>query len=435
MMKVCHMTSAHGQEDVRIFHKECRSLAQAGYEVYFVSPGETYDKDGVHIAGVEKASGGRLARALYTARNVYLKALELDADVYHFHDPELLPYGLMLKRKGKAVIFDSHEHTAEQILEEKTWIPKPIRRIAYHSFCWYQKAVCKRIDYVITVTPHVYDYFHAFQPHTTIVTNYPIYRPLDHFPDYSSKTVGFAGGVSAFWSHHNIIAALEKIDGARYILCGPGEEQYLATLKALPGWSKVDFRGLIPHGEVSAAMAQCSVGVALSAYRGCVVKGQGTLGNTKIFEQMMAGLPVVCTDFLLWKQIIDEYQCGICIDPDSIDDIVSALTTLMNDPKMAETMGKNGHRAIKEKYNWDTQKDILLDVYNTMHNPPPQAYLLCLAALRPHRGRHIPGTAVSACAKGPVQEVVFVSLCPLLHSAVLIAAIWQLDHTDARCPL
>ena len=109
MTKVCHMTSAHAPEDDRIFHKECVSLAKAGYDVYLVERGDSYEKAGVHIVGIGEVSGGRLDRMFHVTKQVCEKALALDADIYHFADPELLPWGLKLKRQGKQVIFDSHE--------------------------------------------------------------------------------------------------------------------------------------------------------------------------------------------------------------------------------------------------------------------------------------------------------------------------------------
>ena len=127
-LKVCHMTSAHTQEDIRIFHKECVSLAQAGYETYLVSSGTKYEKNGVHMIGIGEPEQSRRKRMTQYTRKVYKAAKEVDADVYHFHDPELLPYGLKLKKNGKKVIFDSHEDVSAQI-KDKTWIPKPIRKI------------------------------------------------------------------------------------------------------------------------------------------------------------------------------------------------------------------------------------------------------------------------------------------------------------------
>src|SRR4051794_34340566 len=106
MIRVCHMTSVHPWDDVRIFHKECRSLAAAGFDVHLVACApEPRRLDEVTVHSVPRSKTGRLGRMLGTARNVYRAAKALDADIYHFHDPELIPYGLLLKWRGKNVIY------------------------------------------------------------------------------------------------------------------------------------------------------------------------------------------------------------------------------------------------------------------------------------------------------------------------------------------
>lgn len=364
MTKVCHMTSAHPVEDVRIFHKECVSLAKAGYEVYLVERGESYEKGGVHIVGVGDIPASRRKRVTEGAKKVYEAAKALDADIYHLHDPELLPYGLKLKKAGKKVIFDSHEHTAESILE-KTWITPLIRMPVYWAYSAYQSGICRKLDAVVTVTPHLVDYFRKRNPRTAFVANYPLLEEMPAECPASEKTrsIGFAGGISAQWNHEKIIAALEQLPDCRYCLCGAGEEDYMASLRAQAGWKQVDFLGKISHSKVFSKLVQCMVGMAVLTPGRNTGFHFGTMGNTKIFEEMMAGLPVVCTDFTLWKEFVGRYHCGICINPKNTDEIASAIRYLLDHPDEARQMGENGRRAVKEEFNWGVEAKKLLTLY------------------------------------------------------------------------
>ena len=364
MTKVCHMTSAHGVEDVRIFHKECVSLARAGYGVYLVERGESYEKNGVHIVGVGDIPASRRKRMTEGAKRVYEAAKALDADVYHFHDPELLPYGLKLKKAGKKVIFDSHEHTAESILE-KTWITPLVRMPVYWAYSAYETSACRRLDAVVTVTPHLVDYFRKRAPRAAFVSNYPILEQITPqiSEQESKRSVVFAGGISSQWNHDKIMEAVASIPNCRYCLCGGGDESYLLHLQALPSWSKVDYLGKLPHEAVAEQLSQCVAGMAIATPNRNSGFQLGTMGNTKIFEEMMAGLPVVCTNFTLWKEFVDRYHCGICVDPANVDEIASAIRYLLDHPDEARQMGENGRRAVKEEFNWGMEEKKLLALY------------------------------------------------------------------------
>lgn len=364
MTKVCHITSVHSPEDVRIFHKECVSLAQAGYEVYLVQRGESYGKDGVRMIGFGKPASNRLKRMLFTARKAYQTALSVDADIYHFHDPELLPYGLRLKKRGKTVIFDSHEDTLESILE-KTWIPAPLRRLVYFWFKGRQEKVCKQIDAVVTVTPHMVNFFRRLNPVTVQIANFPILSDAPP-PDISSKTLVFAGGISSLWKHHTIIKVLERLPDCHYRMCGPGEADYLRELENLPAWGRVEYLGKVPYEEIAALLAKSSVGMAVASYCRNSDWKNGTMGNTKIFEEMMAGLPVICTDFVLWREFVERWHCGICVDPENEDEIADAIRYLLDHPDEARQMGENGRRAVEEEFNWAHEEKKLLALYEEL---------------------------------------------------------------------
>src|ERR1700682_3192722 len=126
-VKVVHLTSAHGPFDGRIFCKESKSLAQAGYEVTVIAP-HSKDEfvDGVQIKAVAKPKG-RLSRIILTVWHVYREAARKQEDVYHFHEPELIPVGLLLRARGKKVVYDIHEDVPSTILH-KNYLPQWTRQ-------------------------------------------------------------------------------------------------------------------------------------------------------------------------------------------------------------------------------------------------------------------------------------------------------------------
>lgn len=262
MIKVCHMTSVHAPEDVRIFKKECVSLARAGYDTYLVEQGETYDKNGVHIIGVGTQENSRFARMFKMTKRVYEAALKVDADIYHFHDPELLPYGLKLKKKGKKVIFDSHENTSQLILEKK-YIPGFLRVGISKAYKSYEKKICKKLDVVIYVTPNVRKQFKALNKNALFIANYPLL--IDNtIPDFTNRNIFFGGMIIPAWHHEDIIRAIEDIHDVTYTLCGTVSEKYLGQLSSLNGWSKVNYLGQVSHERVYEELNNSCIGLAIA---------------------------------------------------------------------------------------------------------------------------------------------------------------------------
>ncbi len=223
-MKVCHLTSAHTQEDIRIFHKECVSLVSAGYEVYQISCGEIYEKKGVHLIGIGPKPAGRMARMRNTARVVYKAALKVDADVYHIHDPELLPYGLKLKRRGKKVIFDSHEDVPAQIMD-KEYIAKPLRKLVSCCYRAYESYVVKQLDAVVAATPHIAEKFQNRCRKVVTVNNYPRLDDIQfHETSFTEREpiICYAGGISEIRGEKIMTEAMQNVNGT-LILAGDSE--------------------------------------------------------------------------------------------------------------------------------------------------------------------------------------------------------------------
>ena len=130
IISVCHVTSVHPRYDVRILHKECMSLARHEFAVTLLVndtlPDEKFED--VEIISTQFKPRNRFDRMFISKKRIRNLMREIDADIYHFHDPELLPEAAWIKHRGKIVIFDFHEDVAQQILF-KTWIPKCFRVI------------------------------------------------------------------------------------------------------------------------------------------------------------------------------------------------------------------------------------------------------------------------------------------------------------------
>lgn len=360
-IRICHVASNHSVTDARIFKKECKSLSKE-YDVSLIVPNtDTNTVDGIHVVGVSLPES-RLRR-MVSLSPVYKAAIKVDADIYHFHDPELLPIARKIKKRGKKVIYDSHEDMPSDILE-KPYLPKWSRKIISLLYERYEKRTLNLFDALVTVSPKIVERLSKINPNTYLVTNYPIYREI---PDNNNreKQICFTGLISHIWNHAPIIKALKKT-GVRYILAGPITDQYMNELSKEDGWEYVDYKGVVAPSEVEVIQTHSIAGMAVLGYSPIAGGKEGTLGNTKLFEYMMSGTPVVATDMRLWKNIIDKYNCGICVNPDSSDEIANAITRLLEDPNLVITMGKNGKEAVRKEFNWETQEQVLLDMYSNI---------------------------------------------------------------------
>ena len=364
-MKIVHLTSVHPESDVRIFRKECLSLVKAGYDVSLIAAGAK-DKmvEGVKIFGVKRIQN-RWKRIFFSGKYVYKKAVELDAEIYHFHDPELLPVGIKLKRLGKKVIFDSHEDVPGQILE-KEWLPRTFRKCLSIAYTLYESRILKKLDAVISVTPVLTERLIKINKNTFQITNYPIVDNIFIDKRKWQRSICFAGGISKQWLHENVINAIENISDITYRIAGTSDSAYLDKISFLPGWKKVQFVGKIPFNEVNDFISVSSAGMALNDYLPNVGYKSGSLGNTKLFEYMQSGIPVICTDFVLWKEIVEEADCGICVNPNDKEAITRAIRYFIDNPDVAEKMGNNGRKVVENKYNWHSQEIILLNLYRSL---------------------------------------------------------------------
>ncbi|MCB0400600.1 MAG: glycosyltransferase family 4 protein [Flavobacteriales bacterium] len=360
-MNVCHITSAHPDGDVRIFHKECVSLANVGHNVSLIIPNTTSRIErGVRIIGVKSPYNSRKERMTKTVQDVLNQALEINADIYHLHDPELLKIVKHLKRKGKKVIYDVHEDLPRQILS-KAWINPFFRKIISRIVEIYENKVAKKCDGIVAATPFIRDRFLKINPNTTDINNYPLLEELlNQQTESDNRThICYIGGITKIRGLAFLVDALQEVDTKLYLAGDFESESFRDELSRKDGWSKVEHLGFISRSESLQIKSQCFAGMVLFLPEPNHVTAQ----PNKMFEYMAARLPVIASDFPLWKSIIEDNNCGICVDPQNFKAIAQAIKQLQENPGLVKVMGKNGHRLVTERYNWEKEADKLIAFY------------------------------------------------------------------------
>lgn len=360
-MKVCHITSGHSRYDARIFRKQCRTLAQNGIDTVLVCcDGKGAEKkNDVQIVSYtdHSLSKKERIRLLFSNQTFLRYLLSLNADIYQFHELELLEIGRLLKKNHRKVIFDSHENWKEHIMG---LLPNVflIQHIFSYFFDLYYKYVLKKFDAIFSVSPNMVSELLKYNTNVCFVSNYPIISDTEDFiqPSFDTNTFVYAGTVYEFSNQLNITKAIQQIDSysTSYLVIGNIDDKLKKAMLSFDDSHKLSFVNWVTPEDLRKRMSQCLAGMVLFDYVPFCCNREGQMGSNKIFEYMQIGLPVICTDFLLWKKlIIDKYDCGISVSPNNLDEIVKAMRFLIENKSEARRMGENGRLAVLSEFNWE----------------------------------------------------------------------------------
>jgi glycosyltransferase involved in cell wall biosynthesis len=383
MTKIAHLTSVHTPFDTRIFHKECKTLVKAGYAVVLIVPHDCDETvDGVRIRAVPQPRN-RLERMVRTVGHVYRMALAEDADVYHFHDPELLPVGFLLQRRGKPVIYDMHEDNVTAI-RQKSYLPRPVRPLLASLLDTVEKRLSRSFHIVLAER-----YYARRYPGQTTVLNYPVRSSLPAVAREAPITSTIEG--TAAWprpsagarpserirllftgkvarmrgalNHARIVTYLKNVEVHIVGYC----DRHLADemrQRAGDGRDRLHIDGegvYVPYDRILGYYTQGGWTAGLALFMPNPHDMEKEL--TKLFEYMGVGIPIICSDFPVWRALIEETGTGLCVDPLDPKSIADAVEYLVAHPEEAERMREKGRLAVREKYNWDLEAHKLLSLY------------------------------------------------------------------------
>ena len=359
-MKVLIISSVHPWDDPRILHKQAVSLSKRyDVELYAVADFKEKDFNGIKVIGLPHYKS-RIKRLRNIIRLLNI-GLFSKAGVVHFHDPELIPVGWLIKKcTHKKVIYDVHEDY-EKAIASKFWIAEKKRTRIARRFRKIEDSMSKSFDAVITVIDEIASKFPKDKVY--LVKNYPL-----DIPDVKVKTFDesqkeynliYVGSLTRVRGIKEIVLALDYIKCAKPIkllLVGDFDEpEFENEIKELSSTRNIVMTGRVDYKYLKESHIGLVCLQPVSQYINSL--------PVKMFEYMSVGIPIVASDFPLWRDIIEQNSCGVVVDPTLPAKIGEAVSALLNDPKRMKEMGLNGREAYKTKYSWESQEDVLYKVY------------------------------------------------------------------------
>lgn len=363
-LKVCHISTVHPTFDGRIFHKECVSLAKAGFDISLVV---THDKketvDGVKIIPLPPTKN-RLHRLFIKSHFAFYRALKTKAKVIHFHDPELMGLGILFKIFGKKVIYDSHENVSSQI-ESKNWLGNKFsRKIIKGVYRIFERFSILFFDSVISVTPEIVEFLSPKKG--LLIRNYPIISMIESKIGNKEKreipTLIYVGGLTKIRGIKEICEAINLIEkDLELLLLGPWESENFKE-ECLSISNKITYCGVKPLEKVYPLIHQSDIGF-VTLYP---EKNYLNSFPIKAFEYMTCGIPMIMSNFPYWEKTFE--GTAEFIDPLNVTEISESILKLINNEELRLELGNKGKELAKEKFSWEEESKKLIELYKNLES-------------------------------------------------------------------
>ncbi|MDR7029000.1 glycosyltransferase [Rhizobium rosettiformans] len=367
---IVHFTTVHPRNDTRIRLKEVASLAQIWPEqvAIFVQDGkgDEVDVDGyfsIHDTGAPER--GRLRRMTIGAWRMYSAVRAARPEIAHFHDPELLPWAVLLRLSGIQVIYDAHEDLPAATLS-KPYINRGMRKPLASVIALVEGFFAKLCTRIVVATPSIGQNLSSLKPR--LVQNFPLLAELQggdiarNVP--APQHFAYVGGITRIRAAVEMVQAVGLVadETVRLQMAGTFTANLGEELEQTQGWKRVDLHGWADRAKVATILAECRAGLVLYYPEPNHIRAQ----PNKLFEYMSASLPVIASDFPLWREIVDGARCGLLVNPKDPRAIADAMQWIIDHPAEATEMGRRGREAIEQRYNWEAESESLIDLYRNL---------------------------------------------------------------------
>ncbi|MCK5519911.1 MAG: glycosyltransferase, partial [Candidatus Marinimicrobia bacterium] len=259
----------------------------------------------------------------------FRKTLKINAEIYHLHDPELLLLGYVLKFFGKKVIFDLHEDTVSQIMF-KRWIPLLLRKVISAIYAFILTVAGRFFDHIVCATDEIRLKNFQGKEKVSVIKNYAICGELsgeNQLPFESRDCLSYVGGLALNRGLKEMITVAEALNIPLH-LAGPFQhESEKKFVMSLSGWKHVVYHGMIDREEIKQLLSHTLLGLVLLHPLPYFIPSL----PIKIFEYMDAGVPILASDFPIWKEIVEGNQVGVTVEATNITLIIEAVKKLLGD--------------------------------------------------------------------------------------------------------
>lgn len=365
---IIHFTTVHPRDDSRIRSKMMSALSERYPRCVslFVQDGRGDESD--QVAGYEVVDTGprlrRIKRMSVGGWRMFRSILRARPRIAHFHDPELIPWAVALRLFGIRIIYDVHEDYPEAVTENYR-VPKALRTILPPFVRLLEWASMPFFSAIVTVTPQIQQKFNKSK--TILVRNFPMVREFHQPADTPMRErPGEFAYIGTITRNRNIIGMIEAVGAVKdtdVVLRLAGHFPVAADRDAAighPSWNRVRFDGWVSRDGIADILANARAGLVVLKP---VAHEMQTL-PIKLFEYMAAGVPVISSDFPIWRQIVDDAGCGLLVDPNKPKQIAEAMQWMMDNPELAQVMGQRGREAVLKRFNWERESETLIQAYD-----------------------------------------------------------------------
>lgn len=365
-VRILHVSTAHPCQDPRLAYRVIPSLAPH-YDLTAALPHvSTGYRNGVDYRWLPKFRR-LLFRVLVSQPFVLWYAFRLRPQLLHIYDPELLPLARLIQLAlSIPVLYEVHENLHKKKHEKAT----NQGAVFMWLFFLFDAMAQRRFHLIFTEHRYLDTYTNLAKPYA-VIYNYPRLSFLDVFrspytPNQQEPIFFYIGWISFERAIDTLVAGLVLLKKRHPLFQVHLFGERTCTddqLKELPGFASVQnnlhFHGYADQKKALSYTSQCTAGLAL-------LKAVGDYPDsytTKMFEYMALGLPVITSNFPLYRHVVERHQCGLCVDPTDPVQLADALTFLIENPAQSYDMSQRGRRAVETEYNWKSEAHKLLRFY------------------------------------------------------------------------